>query len=302
MLVTLEDEGRRKLCQSSLKRADGLVQLFRKAGFEVVKSGDDFLVSPKKFERLYYLRATFERGSYNREEAQFTLRTLPGLPREDISADVDDPDNFVKAITERDGLACLRSLKSITTLCHNKHFPELISGRVIPAFFEKFPEGKVFVFGISESLHNLQAYLRILSPFEIFEWDELHPLGPAIGRMMAEAHPGGAELFGVSVMSVVLNFMFPNCYGVICPRLNCEVLFQLPSPAYSLSSYPREVLDLGKPGSVFEQKTSLEEMNRYLSGKKYDLAKLSKRWVCQKRFSTAEVGRIENERPVVPPI
>jgi hypothetical protein len=259
-IVTLEEAGWKKLCPKNAPVAPGVVAVCKNAGFNVVESDEDFLVEPRRFRNLYSLHAVYDRGNFRPMEAEVDLGQLPAIPKQELWSSVEDPDRFIERFLQDDSMQSLRALRGLVTLADVAGFPSLMARRVIPAFLEKFTAGRVHVIAISELLSHLHAQIRILSPFEIFEQEEIKPLGATVARMMSEAHATLAEDFGVNALETVLHFMFPNCYGFLCPRLNCEVVFQLPKPVESLGRYPREVLDFARWGSVFDQKTPSREL------------------------------------------
>ncbi len=288
-VLTLEDAGWRKLCPKNAPAAPGVIQVCKRAGYTVVDSEKDFLVEPRKFKGLYTLHATYDRGNFEPEKAEFDLGNLPEIPRQELHSSVQDPGAFLARFLEDDSMQALRALRGLVTLSDVPTFPGLMAKRVIPAFLEKYSEGRVHVIAISELLSLLHGFVRVLAPLDIFEWAEIKPLGSTIARMMSEAHSTLGEDFGVNALEIVLHFMFPNCYGLLCPRLNCEVVFQLPRPVESLGRFPREILDFARWGSVFNEKTPTRELLNYVAGRPHDKASLLSRWVCPRTFSPEEI-------------
>jgi hypothetical protein len=293
-VLGLEDAGWKKLCPKSAPIAAGLVAVCKKAGYTLVESEGDFLVEPREFKDLYALHTTYSRRNFESKKAEFDLGRLPVIPKQELWSSVEDPDSFIERFLQGpdDSMQALRSLRGLVTLTDIPSFPTMMARRVIPAFLEKYAEGRVHIIAISELLSHLHAHIRVLSPFEIFESEEIKPLGATVARMMAEAHATHGEDFGVNALETVLHFMFPNCYGFLCPRLNCEVVFQLPKPVESLGRFPREILDFARWGSVFDQKTPTKELLNYIAGKPHDRASLLSRWVCPKVFVPDEIAAL----------
>ena len=290
-ILTLEDAGWRKLCPKDAPVAPNLVAFCKWAGYNIIESEKDFLIEPRQFKSLYFLHASYHKGNFVPSAAEFDLGRLPPIPKLGTGVSVQDPERFIAQFLEgpSDSLQALRPLRGLVTLSDYPNFSKLMAHQVIPAFLEKYGEGRIHIIAISELLSQLHAQVRVLAPFEIFEATEIKPLGPFVGRMMAEAHATLAEDFGANALETVLHFMFPNCYGFLCPRLNCEVVFQLPTPVESLGRFPREILDFARWGSVFDQKTPGPELQNYVEGKTHDRASLLSRWVCPTNFAPNEI-------------
>jgi hypothetical protein len=293
-ILTLEDAGWKKLCPKDAPAALGVVAVCRSAGYNIVESGKDFLIEARHFNGLYSLHATYTKENFEPSAAEFDLGKLPPIPKLGTAVSVQDPARFIERFLEgpNDSMQALRALRGLVTLTDYPSFPRLMARQAIPAFLEKYSEGRIHIIALADLLSRLHAQVRILAPHEVFDIQEIRPLGPFVGRMMSEAHATLAEDFGVNALEMVLHFMFPNCYGFLCPRLNCEVVFQLPKPVESLGRFPREILDFARWGSVFDQKTPAPELLKYVEGKPHDRGSLLSRWVCPKVFGPNEISAL----------
>ncbi len=245
-IQTLEDAGWRKLCPKGSPVGTDIVRSCVNAGYKIVESEIAFLIEPCGFKGLYSLFASYTRDNFQPQTVEFDLGKLPAVPQRTLQSSIVDPQKFIEEFLHgpHGSLDALRALKSLVTLMDVGVFPAMMAQRVLPAFLEKYPGGRVHVIAISKQLSYLPACVRVLSPTEIFESHEIKPLGPVVGRMMSEAHSTLSEDFGVNALETVLFFMVPYSYGFICPRLNCEVIFQFPEPVESFGRYPREIIDL----------------------------------------------------------
>lgn len=295
-IITLENAGWRKLCKKSGPIASGLKALCDQNGYQCVQSDEDFLVAPRSFNDLLYVHAEYNRDNFKAANAEYALGRIPLVAPSEFGSDVENPDKFVAAFVENPAgsVQSLHALSGVVTLCSNRSFPKLMATKVMPAFFEVFPEGRVHLIAVAPILLSLQAAMRVLSPMEIFDRAELQPLGALPARMASDTHSTLPENIGISTLETMLNFCFPQSFGIACTRLNCEVIFVFPQPIRDLGKFPRQMSDFARKSSVFHTRAPMEELQRYLKNEPFDEGKLLGRPVYQVKFDANDVGKLVN--------
>lgn len=239
-LLNLEEAGWKRICPNEYEYLPNIKRVLSYGGYRTIESEHYVLLEPLSSslsprKKLVSIRGSLDKSNFSRwrdiiaSQNQFSSR----FARKFHNVDIEDPENFSKSFLDNSGIKSFRALSSLVTVSSPGKILGILAKYAIPAFFDKYPNGRVYFIRQDEMLLNMNAVARTMSDADIFGFEIFKKAGDKerdIPRSMRQAHKSGFDNFIDCTLGSVLWGFFPYIYGIVASRIGGNIVFLFDKP------------------------------------------------------------------------